>query len=98
MAVIDTYFRELMEKGASDLHMVVGCPPLLRLKGELVETGHPVLDEDRMKEVLWEILPEEKQAEFQENLDLDMAYELEGVGRFRCNFFSTTTAPVRCSA
>ncbi|WP_300672945.1 type IV pilus twitching motility protein PilT [Desulfoluna sp.] len=93
MAVIDTYFRELSEKGASDLHMVIGCPPLLRLKGELVDTDHPVLDRERMKEVLWEILPREKQKEYEANLDLDMAYELEGVGRFRCNFFFHHNGP-----
>ena len=87
MAVIDTYFRELMDKGGSDLHMVVDRPPLFRLKGELVESQHPVIDRGAMKDMLWEIIPQERQAEFEENLDLDMAYELPGVGRFRCNFF-----------
>ncbi len=93
MAVIDAYFTELMEKGGSDLHMVVGSSPLLRLKGELVATNHPVLDRGRMEEVLWQILPEEKRPVFQEGLDLDMAYELAGVGRFRCNFFFHHNGP-----
>jgi len=43
MVVIDTYFREMKEREASDLHMVIGFPPLLRLRGDLVPTEHPVL-------------------------------------------------------
>ena len=43
MAKIDELFREVMEKGASDLHMVIGFPPMLRISGELVQTNRPVL-------------------------------------------------------
>jgi twitching motility protein PilT len=83
---IDTYFREMKEKGASDLHMVVGFPPLFRMGGQLVKSEHPVLTPESNREILFEMLDDEKQAFFQENLDLDMAYELEDVARFRCNF------------
>lgn len=84
---IDTYFREMKEKGASDLHMVIGFPPLLRLGGELVPTDHPVLTPESNKEILFEMLPPDKQVFLEENLDFDMAYEIEGLARFRCNFF-----------
>lgn len=87
MVQMDNYFREMVTAGASDLHMVVGRPPMLRLKGELVESSHPEVSREKMTELLWELLPSEKQREFEANLDLDMAYEIEGVGRFRCNFF-----------
>lgn len=83
---IDTYFREMKDKGASDLHMVVGFPPLLRLGGQLVKTGHPVLTPESNRQILFEMLDEEKQIYLDENRDLDMAYELEGIARFRCNF------------
>jgi hypothetical protein len=53
---IDTYFREVKERGASDLHMVVGFPPLLRLGGELVKTDHPVLTAESNREILFEML------------------------------------------
>ncbi|MBU1171135.1 MAG: type IV pilus twitching motility protein PilT [Proteobacteria bacterium] len=84
--IIDTYFQEVKDKGASDLHMVVGFPPLLRLGGQLVKTDHPVLTAESNRSILYEILDEEKQTYLEENLDLDMAYELEGVARYRCNF------------
>jgi twitching motility protein PilT len=87
MAVIDTYFQELQEKGGSDLHMIVGFPPLIREKGELVALDHPELTAESNREVLTEILDEEQRRALDEEKDLDMAYELEGVGRFRCNFF-----------
>ena len=85
--VIDTYFREMKERGASDLHMVIGFPPLLRLRGDLVSTEHPVLTPESNKEVLFEILTPKRQAYVEKNRDFDMAYELENTGRFRCNFF-----------
>lgn len=83
---IDTYFSEMKEKGASDLHMVVGFPPLLRMGGQLVPTEHPVLTPESNREILFGMLDEERQSYLEENRDLDMAYELEDVARFRCNF------------
>ena len=86
MAKIDELFREVMEKGASDLHMVVGFPPMLRISGELVHTDRPVLTPESNKEILFEILKSEQQEVFEKNLDFDMAYEIKGLARFRCNF------------
>ncbi len=86
MAKIDNYFRKVKEQGASDLHMVIGHPPLLRLRGELVPQNEPVLTPESNQEILFEILTPEQQAHIEKHRDLDKAYELEGVGRFRCNF------------
>jgi twitching motility protein PilT len=86
MAKIDELFREVMEKGASDLHMVVGFPPMLRISGELVHTDRPVLTPESNKEILFEILKSEQQEVFEKNRDFDMAYEIKGLARFRCNF------------
>ena len=87
MTVIDTYFKEMKERGASDLHMIIGFPPLLRLRGELVPTEHPVLTPESNQKILFEILTPKRQAHVEKNRDFDMAYELENTGRFRCNFF-----------
>jgi twitching motility protein PilT len=87
MAVIDTYFKEMKERGASDLHMVIGFPPLLRLRGDLVPTEHSVLTPESNREKLFEILTPNRQTYVEKNRDFDMAYELENTGRFRCNFF-----------
>ena len=86
MAKIDTYFREMKDRGASDLHMIIGFPPMLRLKGELTPTEHPVLTAESNRDFLFEMLTEDQQSTLESHRDFDMAYELEGVARFRCNF------------
>ena len=86
MATIDTYFKEMKTKGASDLHMVIGFPPLIRQRGDLVPLEQPVLTPESNRKILFEILSPEQQAYLEKNRDFDMAYELNNVGRFRCNF------------
>ena len=87
MAHIDSLFSELKARGASDLHMVIGFPPLMRLRGDLVPMDHPALTPESNREILFEILTPEQRTAIDERLDLDKAYELKGTGRFRCNFF-----------
>jgi len=88
MARIDALFEIMESRGASDLHMPVGYPPMLRLHGELTPIENkPPLTAESNREILFEILTPEQREEVTENLDFDMAYELPGVGRFRCNYF-----------
>jgi len=87
MAIIDSYFNQMKERGASDLHMVIGFKPMLRLRGELVPLDEPVLTPESNRKILFEIMDEDQQAAIDKNRDFDKAYALEGVGRFRCNFF-----------
>lgn len=86
MAQIDALFREMKDKGASDLHMVIGFPPLLRSSGDLVRMERPVLTPETNREILFEMLTPEQQQYLEKNRDFDMAYEIPGVARFRCNF------------
>lgn len=85
MAVIDNFFKAMKEKGASDLHMAVGFPPKIRLHGELTPLDYEILTPESNEKILFEILDESQQRIVKQNLDFDMSYELEGVGRFRCN-------------
>ncbi len=86
MSEIDTYFHELKDRGASDLHMVIGFPPLIRLHGELVPMDYNVLTPESNREILYELLSSEQQKYLEKNRDYDMAYEIKDVARFRCNF------------
>jgi len=86
LAKIDALFREMQEAGASDLHLFTGYPPILRLKGEMARTDRPVLTEESLEEMLFEILSPEQRTQLEDHRDLDTAYELAGVARFRCNF------------
>jgi len=87
MPQIDHLFRETFKQGASDLHMVIGRPPMLRVRGELVPTGFPVVSAKHSKDLIYEILDPEQREKIEKHLDLDFAYELEGVARFRANIF-----------
>ncbi|MEW6731661.1 MAG: type IV pilus twitching motility protein PilT [Acidobacteriota bacterium] len=87
MAAIDIYFKETVRQGASDLHMVIGRPPLLRVRGDLLPTPFPAITPKSNREMLYEILDQEQRAQVESNLDLDFAYELANVGRFRGNIF-----------
>ena len=87
MFQINHFFTAMKKRGASDLHMAVGFPPMLRVRGELVPLPDlPVLTAESSREILFEILSPEQQEQVETNRDFDMAYELENVGRFRCNF------------
>lgn len=87
MARIDAFFRLMKAQGASDLHMAAGNPPALRIKGELERVKYKELDDEELQELLYEICPDHKLKVFEETGDVDFAYALDGVGRFRANFF-----------
>lgn len=87
MPKIDDYLHEMMSREGSDLHLCVGLPPKIRVHGQLEPLDEPPLDEDSMESILKEICPEEKWDFFLENRDLDFAYEIRDVARFRSNFF-----------
>ncbi|MBF0556248.1 MAG: type IV pilus twitching motility protein PilT [Nitrospirae bacterium] len=87
MAKIDAFFKLMNEQGASDLHMVAGSQPILRIRGEMERVKYKELDNDELKSMLYEIAPEEKIKVYEETGDIDFAYEVPGLGRYRANFF-----------
>lgn len=87
MARIDAFFKLMNEQKASDLHLVSGQQPVLRIRGELERVKFKVLDDDDLRAMLYEITPEDKIKTFEETGDLDFAYEIPGLARYRANFF-----------
>ena len=88
MADLDRFFKAMVEHDASDLHYCTGCKPILRKDGSIVAMrSEEVIDDHTAKAHLYEIMPEQNEKEFNDCNDTDFAYELEGVGRFRCNVF-----------
>jgi len=87
MPKIDEYLNALMELEGSDLHLCIGLPPKIRIHGNLQELEEPPLDETAMHNLLQEICPADKWDFFHENRDLDFAYEIRDVARFRTNYF-----------
>ncbi|MFZ0447912.1 MAG: type IV pilus twitching motility protein PilT [Desulfatiglandaceae bacterium] len=87
MAQIDAFFKLMNEQGASDLHLVSGEQPILRIDGSLERVKYKELENDSLKAMLYEIAPEEKVKVFEETGDVDFAYEIPGLSRYRANFF-----------
>ena len=87
MAKIDAFFKLMNDQGASDLHLVSGQQPALRLRGEIERVKYKELDNDDLKAMLYEIAPEEKIKVFEETGDIDFGYEIPGTARYRANFF-----------
>jgi twitching motility protein PilT len=87
MAKIDAFFKLMHEQGASDLHLVAGQPPALRIRGEIERVKYKVLTSDDLRAMLYEITPEHKIKFFEETGDVDFGYEIPGLARYRANFF-----------
>jgi twitching motility protein PilT len=86
---LNAALREAVEAGASDVHLKVGQPPVLRYDGELSPSDHPPLTEANLQAVLELVsasAPRRRQI-FDETGDLDIAYADEGLPRFRVNGF-----------
>ena len=94
MTWVDELLRMMVEKGASDLHLSTDEVPYFRIDGDM----SPLRDRERtsaekMQLLLAEIGPEQNQQQFQDSWDTDFAYEVEGLGRFRVNFFFDRMGP-----
>jgi twitching motility protein PilT len=87
MAKIDAFFKLMHEQGASDLHLIAGSQPILRVRGDMERVKYDVLNNDSLRPMLYEITPEEKVKAFEETGDLDFAYEIPGMARYRANYF-----------
>ncbi|MFH1076118.1 MAG: type IV pilus twitching motility protein PilT [Pseudomonadota bacterium] len=87
MAKIDAFFNLMHEQKASDLHLVAGSQPILRIHGDMERIKYKVLENDELKKMLYEITPEEKIKVFEETGDLDFGYEVPNLARYRANYF-----------
>ena len=88
MAQLDRLLTCLKESDGSDLHLAAGLQPRIRQKGKIrVLESEPELDDAGLRGLLCEIAPARAWAEFEATHDLDFAYGIEGMARFRANYF-----------
>ena len=83
----------LMDRGGSDLHLTTGSPPVIRVNGDLVRlAGYRRLQPVDLQTLLYAILTQKQREVFEENLELDLSYQLPGKARFRVNVFQQRDA------
>ncbi|HDS09590.1 MAG TPA: type IV pilus twitching motility protein PilT [Firmicutes bacterium] len=85
---IQDLLRIQIEKNASDLHIAVGVPPLLRIHGKLTQlTEYPPIKPEDSRRLISSILSDIQRDEYNKNHQIDFAYELAGQARFRVNAY-----------
>ncbi len=87
MRTIDELLRKVTELGASDLHIKVGSPPMIRLDGELESLDEPPCTPDDTKDYAASLMSEKQIRRFSETNEIDFAYSAPQVGRYRVNVY-----------
>jgi twitching motility protein PilT len=80
--------KQTQEMGGSDLHLSIGTPPQVRVDGHLRKLEYPDLTPETTKGLAYSVLTDAQKRKFEESWELDLAFGLRGVGRFRCNVFN----------
>jgi twitching motility protein PilT len=86
---IKKLLKSVLAFKSSDLHLVVGSEPQIRIDKELRPLNLPVLNAKDVEEMAYTIIEDKQKKEFEENNELDFSFELKDVGRFRANYYRT---------
>jgi twitching motility protein PilT len=84
---IDELLKLVVERQGSDLHIRAGEPPMIRIHGDLTRTDYPRLSAEDAKQLVYDILSDERRHRYERNMELDMAYAIPRLARFRVNVF-----------
>src|SRR5437762_276862 len=90
MVSMGELFLLMHERGASDLHLTAGAPPILRVDGVLVPTPFEKLNGETAQALVYSLLNEQQRQRFEATCELDLAFNLRGIGRVRMNVYRQT--------
>ncbi len=86
MVSLSEMLKSMVERRASDLHLAVGVPPQFRVDGTLVSFG-PLLTSETCRELVYSILDDDQRKRFERERELDTAFDVKGLSRFRVNVY-----------
>ena len=84
---MEQLLQMVVEQGSTDLHLTANLPPHLRIDDQLKPTDHGVLSGDEVRDLAYSLLSPEKVERFERWKELDFAFSIEGLARFRANYF-----------
>ena len=85
---LDELLTAVVEEGGSDLHLTVDSPPMIRIRGDMTPVpGYTQLTGEQLQEALFAVMTERQRKVYEENLELDFAYTVPDVARFRVNMY-----------
>ncbi len=87
MFTLRELLEEMVKMNASDLHLTVGSPPVVRVDGKLQRLNYDALTSDMTKKLSYSMLTEKQKLKFEQNSELDFSFGIESMSRFRCNVF-----------
>jgi len=87
MVTIQALLEEMVVRGATDLHLIAGSPPCMRIDQELVTTDYEVLTPAMTRTLVYSLLSDNQKKRLEEELELDFAISIEGLSRFRGNAY-----------
>lgn len=90
---IDRFLRLMNDRGASDFHLTVGRPPMLRVSGSIETIRYRMISESDFMELLEPVTPKELWQSWLESGDADYSYEVPGQARYRVNLFRQQRGP-----
>lgn len=85
--MVDDVLREGVTRGASDVHLSVGLPPIYRIDGRLIRTDYAHLEAQQIQRMIYDILTSDQIQWFEKTRELDFSYSVNNVGRFRVNVY-----------
>lgn len=77
-----------VQQGASDLHLSVGQPPIIRIDGDVQRIDAPDFEREQLQTMVYDIMSDEQRRGFEADLEADFSFEIPGVARFRANIFN----------
>ncbi len=87
MIGMEELIKIVFEKNASDLHISVGLPPVIRIDGRLTRLDYPPFSLENVEKIIFDMLSNEQRRLLEQNWELDCSYGVEGIGRFRINVY-----------
>ena len=87
MTTIQQLLEEMVRRGASDLHLTAGVPPILRIDGDLLRTEHEVLKPEMTLQLAYSLMNDAQKKKFEQERELDLSFGIPGLSRFRANAY-----------
>jgi twitching motility protein PilT len=87
LVTIEELLQIMVQRNGSDLHVTAGSPPRIRIHGQLVPSEHDTFTPDMTQKLIYSFLTSDQIARFEKDLELDLSFGVDGLGRFRVNVF-----------
>src|SRR3974390_277395 len=87
MITLHQLLKAAVKQGSSDLHIVAGSPPVLRVEGRIVRVKSQALTAEQTRQLCYSILTDAKKSRFEATKELDFSFGIKGMARFRANLF-----------